>query len=347
MYALILFLLSASFLTAFPKKLVNRYTTPKLAELPDAIDSGLITNYQFINIPSLPYAYNPAYIHNENSNFGTLIVRVDGSKQLLSENRRLRKSFLYSLKINDQLQPLTLPKILSVDNEFAEDPRALKVNGTNTVIFNENPNIETYNRHMVLVNTDKKMNVLKKNILNYQNTKVEKNWTPFIDNSTKNLSFIYSLLPFSVIQFDKSYTSLSSQTNKIRFNKLKLWEDFWGTPRGGTPAISIGSEQLAFFHSSYFDKSVKKRWFFIGAILFKGDPPYTPIKISPVPIFSKQLYVSQRSITAPKKKLVLYPSGMHFLDKTGTLRLFCGVNDSKILAIDLNLDLLLSFLESI
>jgi hypothetical protein len=331
-------------LSSFSTSRINRFIPDSLLSLPNAVENELIVSYQILEIPTLPYCYNPAYIPDDDNQAGTLIVRKDDNVLIHSENRKMRKSFLYTLRIDNQLQILSKPKRLKTQNEFSEDPRGIRLKNTNAIIFNENPNVEKYNRHMVVLETDKRANPIAKHIPQLQNTKVEKNWTPFFDQT---LQFIYSFTPYTVITFNKGFNAPPSTVLHKSHKLLTEWEYKWGTPRGGTQAIKIGDKYLAIFHSSFIDTSKRKRWFLMGAILFNDTYPYEPVKISPYPIFAKQLYVSDRSPTAPRKKLVLYPSGIQLLDSRNLIRLFCGVNDSKVLALDIHLEHLLESLTNL
>lgn len=48
----------------------------------------------------------------------------------------------------------------------------------------------------------------------------------------------------------------------------------WGKLRGGTPAILVADEYLAFFHRSFIDQKTKLSWYVMDAYTFASSPPF-------------------------------------------------------------------------
>lgn len=74
------------------------------------------------------------------------------------------------------------------------------------------------------------------------------------------------------------------QMNECYMDKIK-WNDRYGVLRGGSPALLIGNEYLAFFHSN--DNRVHAcglRNYYFGAFTFSSEPPFTLTGVSQYPI---------------------------------------------------------------
>lgn len=336
--------LIGSLLCSHNIRTIEKFEPKQLKSLPDAVESGLVVSYHTLKIPGIKYCYNPAYIPDQAGTNGTLIVRVDDDELFLSEERKLRKSTLYAVRIDDSLNAISKPIPLQTFNDFTEDPRAVRLGENIAVICNEHPDIQKYNRCMVVHVYNKNLKHLRTYKPLYQNGKVEKNWTPLFGES---LDFIYSFDPYTVISFDNHFARAPKVQLQQAFAPLIQWSKKWGTPRGGTPFVKIGDRILGFFHSSFATKPTKRRWFLFGAIELSANAPYSPRRISALPIYSKRFYQSHKSPTAPRKKFVVYPSGITTRDNQKIIRLFCGLNDSQILVIDIDYNKLESTMEAI
>jgi len=116
----------------------------------------------------------------------------------------------------------------------------------------------------------------------------EKNWVPF--DYQGNLLLSYSIFPHMVLQPLLGMSScipLASTKSAIEWN--------WGHLRGGSPALSLGDEYLAFFHSSKNMQTAQSKGknithYFMGAYTFSSKPPFAITKISPNPIIGKDFY---------------------------------------------------------
>lgn len=152
-------------------------------------------------------------------------------------------------------------------------------------------------------------------ILNFDgesDTRDEKNWVPFIFKN--NLLLGYSILPHTIFSYRKLGSNgcqeMASTSGSIQ------WD--WGELRGGTPALLVDGEYLAFFHSSIEMKSLqsdgnKIEHYFMGAYTFSPQPPFSITNISPEPIIAKNFY-SGTVYQTWKPLRVVFPGGFVFDD---------------------------------
>ena len=94
----------------------------------------------------------------------------------------------------------------------------------------------------------------------------------------------------------------------------------WGVLRGGSPALIVGDEYLAFFHSSINFPSVysngkKTLHYVMGVYTFSREPPYNLTRISPEPIVGKNFYHGRNDYTLWKPLHVVFPGGYIYDDR--------------------------------
>ena len=149
----------------------------------------------------------------------------------------------------------------------------------------------------------------------------QKNWVPFEWDNQCMLS--YSIEPHEIL-YPNLRTGECYPCYCVDGNTP--WD--YGVMRGGTPAIKVDGEYLAFFHSS--KKMVSnvsfelELWhYFMGAYTFSLDPPFAVTKISPTPIIQKGFYTH-----SPYYKRVIFPGG--FVVKGPRLYLAYGRDDHEI-----------------
>lgn len=167
----------------------------------------------------------------------------------------------------------------------------------------------------------------------------EKNWTPFVWGDT--LFFIYSISPNAILQanFESGVCPLSYSTNPSI-----SWK--WGLLRGGTPAMLIDGEYLAFFHSAkemYSEACERDQelWhYFMGAYTFSANPPFNLTRISPLPINEKSFYLKSNN---PKR--VIYPGG--FVIVGSNIYVAYGKDDNEIWIAVINKDKLMRSLRPV
>jgi predicted GH43/DUF377 family glycosyl hydrolase len=127
--------------------------------------------------------------------------------------------------------------------------------------------------------------------------KHEKNWVFWIHNG--RLHLLYSQEPWLVIEFGNKWFE---RTNH-RGNRYGVKYDY-GLIRGGTPPILHDGFYWTFFHSS-LPWEGRLRRYFMGAIGFKPEPPFTPVRYTVKPL----LIGSRNDTWAPNKPLVVFPCG--------------------------------------
>lgn len=136
--------------------------------------------------------------------------------------------------------------------------------------------------------------------------KQEKNWTPFDYNG--QILFSYSLQPHRIMK--PLFGKQSCQTIFKSHGDIK-WK--WGEARGGTPALLLKDQYLAFFHSMREMKTVHSKQksmlhYFMGAYSFSSQPPFSITRISKEPIVAKGFYKPKHKYYWGPRRVV-YPCG--------------------------------------
>lgn len=150
--------------------------------------------------------------------------------------------------------------------------------------------------------------------------RTEKNWMPFSHKET--LHAVYSVSPHVVFELDK-------ETGDV----VQMYESNCSLPwchgelRGGTQAIRVGDDYLAFVHSLVptIPTWLKKKsigYYFMGAYLFDGKPPFRIKKVTKTPLNHPEFYTSRNS------RNIVYPTGI--IDGEDKLYVVYNENDSKI-----------------
>ncbi len=176
---------------------------------------------------------------------------------------------------------------------------------------------------------------------------IEKNWVPF--DYKDRIYFQYSLNPHKILLLPDPQENHLICTNEETQNLS--WghpTSGWGTLRGGTPAINIGKEYLAFFHSSFIGDN-GLIWYSMGAYTFENQPPFRITAISPCPILFPGIYDSVAFNTAESRKRVIFPTSFVIEERNGKewIHLSCGENDSSLKIITLDKEVLIAGLKKI
>ena len=183
----------------------------------------------------------------------------------------------------------------------------------------------------------------------------QKNWSPF--EYKGRILLIYSIFPHRILAIDngslesssgfvfntfiptENYTDPSSNTqNRRKLVDVKLvaatkmvenkWEEFYGSLRGGSQAIKINeTHYLVAFHSSKL--GCDGHVYFLGFYLFRSEPPFEIVAISPEPLRPISFY--KRSVSG-----VYFTSGIVLIDNQ-ILRVSYGKNDCEGYLIDFKL----------
>lgn len=142
----------------------------------------------------------------------------------------------------------------------------------------------------------------------------EKNWLWWMQG--EKLTVLYYSNPWRIAQFGKGWDDVTPH----EIDPGPTWA--YGDIRGGTPPVLVDDLYWTFFHSSLPWVSRFRRYY-MGAIAFDKDPPFTPRYITPEPLLTG----SQLDPWAPKKPLVVFPCGA--LLRKGEWLITYGVNDLK------------------
>lgn len=202
--------------------------------------------------------------------------------------------------------------------------------------------------------------------------KHQKNWTPFVFNSSimQNVSasqhqlqlhwesrsvidvhsdtvmnsselqlfFVYSIRPHRIIRFlpTADYSKMTAHT--VFLTAIMAVDDdwAWGEMRGGTPALQVDDDHyLSFFHSSGFYNMKFITTYCMGAYLFSTKPPFAITHMSKEPIVAKPFINESLNGWAYKAvDSVVFPMG--FVMDEGHIYVSCGRNDRESWMVKLN-----------
>lgn len=278
--------------------------------------SNCIVTTKKINIRGYKDAFNPS------------ILKIDTGYLLIFRYCHDRKHDAFScigiVQLNDSFDVISEPQILetrfwgTLISPHAEDARILKVNDKIYVIYNDNPHVflpggndrrDMYAAELKEVDGKFALGIPIKlrHSVKYREIRWQKNWVPFEWAGTLLLG--YSLHPHEVL-YAHLTTGLCTPIYKSKAS-LK-WA--MGELRGGTPAILVDGEYLAFFHSSIQIASEYSNWnkmlhYFMGAYTFTPNPPFNFTKMSPTPIVCKEFYTN-----CSYHKRVIFPGGFAVVD---------------------------------
>ncbi len=264
-----------------------------------------------IEIPNFTDAFNPSIVRWK----GHLLLSFRIRDPLTTLTHQIGLVWL-----DDNLNIAGEPCILQKDTQDnlymprTQDPRLITVGADLYMVFNEfHDTSTTPNRRMAYTKIHNVHDSFYAEpptfLLDYENenpAKQEKNWVPFVFHDQLLLS--YSIEPHLVLQ--PAADSHQCLTVANTFSNPK-WN--WGILRGGTPAVKIGDEYLAFFHSvkdliSEQSEGARILHYFMGAYTFNAKPPFNMTKISPEPIIGKNFYNGPKYNTW-KPLLVVFPGG--------------------------------------
>jgi hypothetical protein len=117
----------------------------------------------------------------------------------------------------------------------------------------------------------------------------EKNWPMF--EYEGQIVFLERIQPMRAVVPGKSAPTRTHQgipgtvfAHTVSLTAAKNFCWLWGDLRGGTPALLVGGEYLAFFHSVALMNSHVVRTYFVGAYTFTAKPPFSMTSMSRWPI---------------------------------------------------------------
>jgi predicted GH43/DUF377 family glycosyl hydrolase len=273
-----------------------------------------------IEIPGHPHAFNPSFIRWKDRYLMSFREILDPATAQVSELSSVSESFVGYVWLDEFFEVMkeaqffewSLPGCCK-----AEDARLVLVGDEVFLVFSDNRDenfdenkFRMYISRLEINGSD--VHILETVLLKYfegeKETRREKNWMPFDYQGL--LFLVYSVFPHKI--FYPLPETETCETVATTFPQ-RNWK--WGEVRGGTPAISIGDQYLAFFHSSMEMKSVqseeqKTLHYFMGAYTFEKDPPFRVTGMSPHPIISKGFYSGNRYVPYWKPVQVIFPCGL-------------------------------------
>ncbi len=316
--------------------------------------SGLVIRSFLIDIPGYPMAYNPSFLKCD---YGySVVFRHD---PLYSKYTETSNSFLCHVKLDKFFNCISRPVLLDTGNTNSEDPRLFVVKDnayisyTRVIKWPPHSNCDICCSEFDLL----KQKVKKSVSIKYSEGDVEKNWVPFVvlnENCDDDIYFVYKYLPHRILKLSANLdgTAVVAYDNKNGSNTLKKWEDKWGKIRGGTPAILINDEYVAFFHSSFSTSNAM--YYVMGVITFESKPPFRIKKISKKPIYFNDMYSKRVTENAwfygkrgEKPMYVIFPSGLVIGEEDGkdVFYVLCGENDVGIRCVVIDKEILFTTLE--
>ncbi|MFI0434863.1 MAG: hypothetical protein ACH350_03920 [Parachlamydiaceae bacterium] len=293
----------------------------------------IVTSIKKIILPEFPYAHNPSLVDTDEG----LLLSFRYVPDLLAP----WISYIGVVFLNEDFEPISKPQLLNtrVGNPLipsqSEDARLISYQGNLYVLYNDNhtlvnPTFE-HRRDMYIARLfyqDQQFTLSEPLKLyhheKYYSQKWQKNWVPFVWDDALLLS--YSLRPHEVLYPD--LTSGRSIPFVISEFGNQKWEWKWGQLRGGTPALLVDDEYLAFFHSSIVTSSTASKGkaihhYYMGAYTFSHEPPFHITQITSSPIIADGFYTSSN---LPKQ--VIFPGG--FIIRNGYYAVAYGKNDQEV-----------------
>jgi predicted GH43/DUF377 family glycosyl hydrolase len=224
--------------------------------------------------------------------------------------------------LDDDLNIISDPKPLEIrfseppEYHKMQDPRIIAVGDDHYIVFNNQVGITPLMeiRRMFIAKlffdgdrlyTDNPIGLYDYDAPQIQNK--EKNWVPFAYNET--LLLAHSLVPHYILR-----PSLGSESCSFIASTNDSLSWYWGVPRGGTPALLVGDQYLAIFHSCKHMSTVNSNatpmtHYFMGAYTFSKEPPFEITAMSPQPIVGDNFYYGELYQTW-KPLLVVFPVGI-------------------------------------
>ncbi len=264
-------------------------------------------------------------------------------------------SYIGVVLLNDDLQQIGEPELLKTRAAFsythsqAEDARLFVYKGKLHILYNDNldttnpSSLQRRDMFMAKLTYAKGRYALSAPVKIFHHTKYakvfwQKNWVPFEWNDT--LLFSYMLNPHEVLYpdfEDGTCVTISESADPLKWN--------WGTLRGGTPALLVDGEYLAFFHSSMQAISAASEGnmmlhYYMGAYAFSANPPFEIKRISSAPIIGKGFYT-----VSSCEKRVIFPGG--FVIKGSSIYVAYGKDDCEMWIATISKDKLKKSMQSV
>ncbi len=299
--------------------------------VPFADDAKIVRKVFSIKIPGFRGAYNPSIVSFQDGFI--LSFRYDNLLQ--------HKAFVGLVRLDKEFHVIGDPVIADKTHDI-EDARLFWCNDT---LYATGSRIVCKEPSQCLISLSKidtqTLTFTDVVDLDYHPQIVEKNWVPMVHTDAEGMNSLYLIYnhnPLFILKLSSFDTGAIEQPIPSSDSTPMPWEEKWGKIRGGTPALQLDSEYLAFFHSSFFRKPLQQCWV-IGAVTFDKNPPFEMKSVSQTPLLAHGMYSTPYEFRFRKRLFrVAFPGGVvEAQRKNRTLfYLVYGENDSgiKVLAID-------------
>lgn len=309
-----------------------------ISTVPNLIESNFnrgpaddfIRKIHTIDIPDAPWAYNASFIEYEE---GFLMVfRYDTYKLPIPSNLPDFHNHVGLVQLDANFKPLKKWTFCKILGNRAYDPRIFRLGNKIYILYASSAHDAPHpwiSSTLCLTEVQKVANEFQVGFplalkVPSQN-KWEKNWVPFIYQNSLALS--YTINPHLVVKpsFEDGLCSSLSTTSSLP----RLWK--YGPIRGGTPAILVDGEYLAFFHSPTHSPIRGNCTYHMGAYTFQANVPFSLTKISPRPLSHPEFYTFKSPVNPSH---VVFPAGIVIKDET--IYVCYGENDACIKVIEID-----------
>lgn len=247
-----------------------------------------------IQIPGFPNAFNPSIIHWK----GLILM----SFRIIPDPKNSYTSQIGLIWLDKHFCPIGEPQILDTTltpttPSRTDDSRLIAVGDEMYIVYSDNTDLEIsrggfrvfvaklrFDGGNFYVENPVKLSQFGGEIKHRR----EKNWVPF--DYQDQLLLAYSLSPHIIFR-----PILELGTCETVSSTASNWKWQWGEPRGGSPALKLGEDFLAFFHSSLniatlHSEGRKMNHYFMGAYTFSASPPFPIKRVSTEPIVAQGFY---------------------------------------------------------
>ncbi len=308
------------------KKVILRPIHDLALNLVDPDESDCFVFTKRILLEAFPSAWNPSILR---FNDGYLL-----SFRETPDKDRCWISYVGVVLLDENFEPISEPQLLDTRLEgqilsHAEDARLFVSNEKVYLIYNDDVEglYPAKRRNMYVAElyyNDRKFKlgtpVMLRHERAYDFQKIQKNWVPFQYHDAFLVG--YTVAPHEILLPDLT----TGECVPVYRNEWDLkW--LWGELRGGTPALLVDGEYLAFFHSTNVRSSNSSVavacHYYMGAYTFSASPPFEVTSMTTVPLVASGFYTSSDAV-----KRVIFPGG--FVDSDAHLFVAYGKDDREL-----------------
>lgn len=316
-------------------------TVPILIESPNqqVVPDEFIEKIYTIDL-GLQFAYNAGFIEYEDGYL--MAFRFDTLKMPVAQNLKDFHNHIGLVQLDANFTPIKKWNFCKILGNHAYDPRLIRVGSTIYILYTSSAPKDPHpwiSSGICIAEVQKIADELctgfpKPLRVPFQRT-WEKNWVPFTYQNKLVLS--YSINPHVTVipNLQSGFCSPLSTANSSL-----IWD--YGPIRGGTPAILVDGEYLAFFHSPTHEPNRGNHTYHVGAYTFLPDPPFTLTRISSHPFYHPDFY----SVDSPvNPSHIIFPSGI--VMKGNKILVSYGEKDACIKVMEIDKEKLFKSLISI